>query len=138
MKSLTHHHTLHLFLKIKCCVDRLRPPRQSRHGRCTYRPPKSSRTEVDPASGIQRRSFGFGNHPQETSFTQHLFEEFQMRTSALSLAVFLALGSPPVLAQQTSETVDVGSPAVPAPSSTGVPTVGAAPELGGPLLRDRD
>jgi hypothetical protein len=61
-----------------------------------------------------------------------------MRTSALSLAVFLALGSPPVLAQQTSETVDVGSPAVPAPSSTGVPTVGAAPELGGPLLRDRD
>jgi hypothetical protein len=55
-----------------------------------------------------------------------------MRTTALSLAVSLALGSPALLAQQTSETVGVGLP--PAPSSTGVSTVGAAPELGGPLL----
>src|SRR5674536_128309 len=26
MKSMTHHSTLHLSFKIKCCVDRLRPP----------------------------------------------------------------------------------------------------------------
>src|SRR5271154_1516857 len=31
MKSLTHQTTLHLSFKIKCCLDRLRPPGQSRH-----------------------------------------------------------------------------------------------------------
>src|SRR5882762_5028644 len=29
MKSVTHQTTLHLSFKIKCCVDRLRPPGQS-------------------------------------------------------------------------------------------------------------
>ena len=62
-----------------------------------------------------------------------------MRTTALSLAVSLALGSPTVLAQQASDSVGLGSPpAVPAPPSTGVSIVGAAPELGGPLLPGRD
>src|SRR6267143_6657707 len=31
MKSLTHHHTLHLFFKIKCCVEQLRPPPHNGH-----------------------------------------------------------------------------------------------------------
>jgi hypothetical protein len=31
MISLTHHSTLHLFSKIKCCDDRLRPPGKSGH-----------------------------------------------------------------------------------------------------------
>jgi hypothetical protein len=62
-----------------------------------------------------------------------------MRTTALSLAVSLAFGFPTVLAQQTSESIGLGSPpAVPAPSSAGVSLVGAAPELGGPLLPGRD
>jgi hypothetical protein len=29
MKSVTHHSTLHLSFKIKCCIDRLRPPSKS-------------------------------------------------------------------------------------------------------------
>jgi hypothetical protein len=33
MKSVTHQSTLHLSFKIKCCVDRLRPPGKSRHRR---------------------------------------------------------------------------------------------------------
>jgi hypothetical protein len=31
MKSVTHQSTLHLSFKIKCCVDRLRPPGESGH-----------------------------------------------------------------------------------------------------------
>jgi hypothetical protein len=62
-----------------------------------------------------------------------------MRTTALSLAVSLALGSPTVLAQPSTESTGSGSPpAVPAPPSAGVSLVGAAPELGGPLLPGRD
>jgi hypothetical protein len=62
-----------------------------------------------------------------------------MRTTILSLAVLLASGSSAVLAQQTSETVGVGSlPAVPAPPSTAVSKAGPATELGGPFLPGRD
>ncbi len=32
MKSLTHQSALHLSFKIKCCVDRLRPPWESGQG----------------------------------------------------------------------------------------------------------
>jgi putative SOS response-associated peptidase YedK len=31
MKFVSHQTTLHLSFKIKCCVDRLRPPSESRH-----------------------------------------------------------------------------------------------------------
>lgn len=62
-----------------------------------------------------------------------------MRTTILSLAVLLAFGSSAVLSQQTSDTVGVGSlPAIPAPPSTGVSKVGAATELGSPLLPGSD
>jgi hypothetical protein len=46
MKSSTHHHTLHLSFKIKCCVDRLRPPQQSGHD------DRSAATAACEAAGI--------------------------------------------------------------------------------------
>src|SRR6202171_3479827 len=50
MKSLTHHHTLHLFFKIKCCVDRLRPPPDSDRRRDMAGGPKGAN------SGLMRRT----------------------------------------------------------------------------------
>jgi hypothetical protein len=56
-----------------------------------------------------------------------------MRMIALSFAAFLALGPSAVFAQQAPETVGAGSPPV-----SGVPIVGAAPPVGGPLLPGKD
>lgn len=62
-----------------------------------------------------------------------------MRMITLSFAALLAPGSSAALAQQTPETVGVGSPpAAAAPPSAGVPIVGAAPPVGGPLLPGKD
>src|SRR6266852_8732997 len=44
MKSSTHQSTLHLSFKIKCCVDRLRPPPQSRHQLSPLRGPFRARS----------------------------------------------------------------------------------------------
>src|SRR5882757_11021661 len=52
MKSVTHQTTLHLSFKIKCCVDRLRPP--SIFGQA----PRHSQAVVNPLEGVRLRNLG--------------------------------------------------------------------------------
>ena len=61
-----------------------------------------------------------------------------MRMITLSFAAFLALGSSAVFAQRAPETGGVGSPPAAPPPSTGVPIIGVAPQVGGPLLPGKD
>src|SRR5712664_4996741 len=50
MKSLTHHHTLHLFFKIKCCVEQLRPPINNGHTQERSEYPKVPNSGMAPSA----------------------------------------------------------------------------------------
>ena len=54
MKSLTHQTTLHLSFKIKCCVDRLRPPPMNGHRQFDPLSPKSAKLGHDANKLIRR------------------------------------------------------------------------------------
>src|SRR3954469_19397764 len=62
MKSVTHQSTLHLSFKIKCCVDRLRPPPPRGHPwmakRASHKTPKIYQTFTRGAFAWKGVHFG--------------------------------------------------------------------------------
>src|ERR1700694_5777011 len=77
MKSLTHHHTLHLFFKIKCCVDRLRPPQRAARDRRSSAHSRSDRQLLHSAYSYASRAVDFVLQARPAAFGGCLTSDLQ-------------------------------------------------------------